>query len=189
MMDREITMATLIELRASGVEKYGEVGAWAYDNWQVLNEVYFKGENIPGEIDWVADAGNSSLGYYAPMENRILLHKELVRPRYPTPMPKWSLNNLNQRMAADVLMHEMIHQRIHQSGGWEGESSHNNQRFVSEVNRIAALLGLEVTAKVIQAQQADGRMRRQVEPGCMTLVEIENFPYSKRPRMYYYSQG
>ena len=181
-------MATLTELKTIGFEKYKDVGAWTYDNWQILNETYFKGKNIPGEIDWVTDGANFSLGYYSPMENRILLHKGLVRPRYPNPMPKWCLNNLNQRMARDILIHEMIHQRIHQTGGWEGESSHNNPRFVSEVNRIAVLLGLDVAAKVIQTQQADGKMKRQVEPGCLTLVEIEHFPYSKRPRMYYYGQ-
>ena len=181
-------MATLTDLQATGIEKYGELGGWAYENWQILNQTYFKGENIPGEIDWVSDAGNPGLGYYSPMENRILLYGGLVRPRYPTPMSKWCLDNLNQRMARDVLIHEMIHQRIHQTGGWEGESSHNNQRFVSEVNRIAGLLGLDVAAKVVQTQWTDGKMRRQVEPGCLTIGEIEHFPYSKRPPMYYYGQ-
>ena len=179
-------MIKFSELKAVGVEAYGGVGAWVYDEWQKLNATFFMGENIPGAIDWVSAPPNYSMGCYLFSENRIFLHKGLVRPRYPTNWPEWCLDNLNQRLASDVLLHEMIHQRIRQTGGWDGESSHNNKRFVSEVNRIAALLGLKVTAKVIQAQRIDGKRRLKVEGGCLSLGEIENFPYSKRPYGYYY---
>jgi hypothetical protein len=114
------------------------------------------------------------------------LFKGLVRPHYPIPRAKWSLEHLNRRLASDVLLHEMIHQAVHQGGGWRGESSHNNEQFVNEVNRIAKLLDLNVTAKVIQTKMVDGKPTRIVESGSLTLKELLHFPYATRPREYYY---
>ncbi|MBL7179585.1 MAG: hypothetical protein ABIK98_15630 [Pseudomonadota bacterium] len=179
-------MATFDELKTSGIEIFGAVGAWAYDEWGLLNETYFDGKNTPGAIDWVPADHNGSLGCYSSGENRIFLFKGLARPRYPTNMPKWCLENLNKRLASDVLLHEMIHQHIYQTGGWEGETSHNNERFVGEINRIAKLLELNVTAKVITPKMVDDKLFRQVAPGCLTLNEICYFPYSTRPYEYYY---
>lgn len=179
-------MTTFDDLKISGVEMFGAVGAWAYDEWCRLNESYFDAKNTPGAIDWVSANHNGSLGCYASAENRIFLFKGLVRPRYPTSMAEWCLENLNKRLASDVLLHEMIHQNIYQTGGWEGETSHNNERFVGEVNRIAKLLNLKVTAKVIESNKTDDKTARPAEPGCLTLAEICYFPYSTRPYEYYY---
>lgn len=182
-------MTELTTLKAAGVKKYQDLGVWAYDEWHSHNENYFMGQSSPGEIDWVEVAGNQSMGFFSPKENRIFLFRGLVRPRYPVPMAKWCLENLNRRMASDVLLHEMIHQNIHQTGGWEGECSHNNRRFIDEVNRIAELLGMKVFARLIEPGSKAGAKGLRAEPGCMTLGEIENFPYSKRPRGYYYGRG
>jgi hypothetical protein len=179
-------MTTFEELKTDGIEMFGDVGAWAYDEWNRLNETYFEGKNRPGAIHWVTSAKNQSLGWYSSSENIIYLFKGLVRPQYITPMAKWSLDHLNQRLASDVLLHEMIHQAIHQSGGWRGESSHNNERFVKEVNRIAKLLDLKVTARVIKTKMIDNKPTRAVEPGFLTLEELLHFPYATRPHEYYY---
>jgi hypothetical protein len=112
-----------------------------------------------------------------------------MRPIYPTGNLKCELRHLNKRKARDVLLHEMIHQRVHQTGGWVGETSHNNDRFVREVNRIAKLLCIDIKAKVIQSEIIHGKTIRIVESGCLNLVELSNFPYSSRSRNYYYGQS
>jgi len=174
------------ELKAEGIQIFGEVGAWAYDEWIDLNAAYFGAKNTPGPIYWILKPQNKSLGCYFFSKNIIYLYKGLVRPVYPTSIPKWCLDNLNKRLASDVLLHEMIHQTIHQTGGWTGESNHNNERFVDEVNRISKLLDLQATAKVIKSKMIDGRSTRYVEPGCLNLEEISNFPYATRSYDYYY---
>lgn len=180
-------MAIFNELKAEGIQIFGEVGAWAYDAWNDLNATYFDAKNILGPICWIMTPRNKSLGCYFFSKNIIYLYKSLVRPVYPTNMPKWCLDNLNKRLARDVLLHEMVHQKIHQAGGWTGESSHNNERFVDEVNRISKLLDLQATAKVIQSKIIDGKRTRCVEPGYLTLEEISYFPYAARSYDYYYS--
>jgi hypothetical protein len=80
----------------------------------------------------------------------------------------------------------MIHQRVHQTGGWEGENSHNNERFVNEVNRIAKQLNIDINAKVIQWETIHGKTTPCVNSGCLNKKELSNFPYSSRPHNYYY---
>ncbi|MGB6010748.1 MAG: hypothetical protein WBI57_05720, partial [Desulfobacterales bacterium] len=70
--------------------------------------------------------------------------------------------------------------------GWMGETSHNNERFVEEVNRIAKLLGMDMKARVIKPMTVQGKTFRPVEPGCLTLAELIHFPYSSRNCNYYY---
>lgn len=166
---------------------FGDIGAWAYDEWKKLNAEFFESRNQLGPIYWVSITENRSLGCYSFPENIIYLHKGMVRPRYPTNNAQWGFENLNQKLASDVLLHEMIHQMIHQSGGWEGDNSHNNERFVGEVNRIAELLGLDVAAEVIKNADTDRKPKSRDGSGCMTIVELYNFPYSARPYEYYYS--
>ncbi len=175
-----------VEFRQAGVELYGEVGAWAFDEWERLNTSFFYGENKPGEIVWGATLEGNSLGYYLVAENLIFLHKNLLRPRYPTNDLRWGIRHLNKKVASDVLLHEMIHQRIHQTGGWEGETSHNNERFVGEVNRIAGLLGLDVRAEVIEPNSIQDKATSKAGSKYLSLRDLSDFPYSSRPNNYYY---
>jgi hypothetical protein len=182
-------MSTFAELKIKAIKTFGSFGAWVFDEWKQLNNTYFYGENIAGEIMWGATPRDRSLGYYSPDENLIVLHKTLMRPVYPTTNFKWEPGHLNKRKVGDVLLHEMIHQRVHQTGGWKGENSHNNVRFVNEVNRIAKLLGIDIKAKVIQWQTIHGKIAPCVKSGCLNIEELSNFPYSSRPHHYYYEQS
>lgn len=179
-------MLTFSELKIKAIKAFGNFGEWVFDEWKKLNDSFFYGENIVGEIIWGSTPQNRSLGYYALNENLIVLHKTLMRPVYPTSDLKWEPRHLNKRLVSDVLLHEMIHQRIHQTGGWEGENSHNNVRFVNEVNRIAKLLGIDIKAKVIQRQTIHGKTTPYVKSGCLNIEELSNFPYSSRSHNYYY---
>lgn len=179
-------MTTFAELKKEGAQLFGEVGAWAFDEWKRLNETYFNRKNIAGAIVWGSTPKGESLGYYSVTENLIYLHKHLMRPVYPTSGIKWGMRHLNKKFASDVLLHEMIHQTVHQTGGWVGETSHNNERFVEEVDRIAKLLGMDVMAEVIKQEMIQCKVTWHVEPGCLTLNELSEFPYSSRPYNYYY---
>lgn len=181
-------MATWTDLKSQGMERFGEVGAWAFNEWKMLNDTFFNGENKPGAIIWGKTPQGKSLGYYHVSENLIYLDKNLMRPFYPTNDFKWGIRHLNKRIAGDVLLHEMIHQRVNQTGGWVGETSHNNERFVDEVNRIAKLLGMDIKAKVIKQKRTPDKPIWHVEPGYLTLKELSDFPYSSRSYNYYYKQ-
>jgi hypothetical protein len=111
-----------------------------------------------------------------------------MRPIYPTTDFKWGIRHLNKRVASDVLLHEMIHQRVNQTGGWVGETSHNNERFVEEVNRIAGVLGMDIKAKVIKQTTTQNKRIWHIEPGYLTLKELSDFPYSSRDYSYYYNR-
>lgn len=179
-------MSTFTELKIKAIKDFGNFGAWVFDEWKQLNDAFFYGENIVGEIIWGSTPQDRSLGYYSPNENLIVLHKTLMRPVYPTTNLKWEPRHLSKRKVSDVLLHEMIHQRVHQTGGWEGENSHNNEKFVSEVNRIAKLLDIDIKAKVIQRQTIHGKTTLSINSGCLNIEELLNFPYSSRPSNYYY---
>ncbi|MBW1841526.1 MAG: hypothetical protein JRI75_06995 [Deltaproteobacteria bacterium] len=181
-------MASFLQLKGACTKQFGEIGAWVFDEWEKLNETLFDGKIIAGPIVWGKTPEDRSIGYYLSEENLIHLHTTLVRPLYPKPMAKWDISNLNKKFAGDVLLHEMIHQMIHQTGGWEGATTHNNKRFVGEINRIAELIGLGVEARVIKQKEVDGRLKWHVEPGCMTYKEMSEFPYSSRPNDYYFKE-
>ncbi len=181
-------MATWVDLKSQGMKRFGEVGAWAFDEWKMLNQNFFYGENKPGAIIWGKTPQGKSLGYYHVSKNLIYLDKNLMRPIYPINDLNWGIQHLNKRIASDVLLHEMIHQRVNQTGGWEGETSHNNERFVDEVNRIAGLLGMDIRAKVIKQATIQDKRIRHNEPGYLTLKELSDFPYSSRTYNYYYGR-
>jgi hypothetical protein len=179
-------MPKFAALKVEAAKTFGDFGIWVYDEWKALNDALFYGENIAGTITWKNLPQDSSLGYYDRTKNHIVLHDTLMRPVYPCPGLKSKLRRSNTRKISDVLLHEMIHQRVHQTGGWKGENSHNNVRFVNEVNRIAKLLGIDIKAKVIQWQTIHGKIAPCVKSGCLNIEELSNFPYSSRPRNYYY---
>jgi hypothetical protein len=179
-------MPTFAELKNDAAKAFGDFGPWIYDEWKRLNDAFFYGKNIVGAIVWEETPQDRSLGYYDRIGNVIVLHKTLMRPVYPTTGLKWELRRLNTRMVSDVLLHEMIHQRIHQTGGWMGENSHNNERFVNEVNRIANLLGLKITAKVIRSKSFHDKNIPLMESECLSFEELSHFPYLSRSRNYYY---
>ena len=181
-------MATWADLKSQGIKRFGDVGAWAFDEWKILNDTFFNGENIPGAIIWGKTPQGKRMGYYHVAKNLIYLDKNLMRPIYPTNNLKWGIRHLNKRVASDVLLHEMIHQRVNQTGGWVGETSHNNERFVEEVNRIARLLGMDIKAKVIEQRRTWDKPVWNVEPGYLTLRELSDFPYSSRTYNYYYGK-
>jgi hypothetical protein len=181
-------MPKFAALKVEAAKTFGDFGIWVYDEWKALNDALFYGENIAGTITWKNLPQDSSLGYYDRTKNHIVLHDTLMRPVYPCPGLKPKLRRSNTRKISDVLLHEMIHQRVHHTGGWTGENSHNNEQFVNEVNRIANFLGLSVKAKVLQSNPFPGRTTPGVESKCLSFKELSHFPYFSRSLSYYYEK-
>jgi hypothetical protein len=181
-------MPTFAELKNEAANAFGNLGAWVYDEWKRLNDALFYGKNVSGAIVWKETHQDRSLGYYDHAANLIVLHNILMRPIYPTTGLTWESRRFNTRKISDVLLHEMIHQRIHQTGGWMGENSHNNTRFVNEVNRIAHLLGLNIKAKVIGSKTRHNQKTPAAESESLSLKELFHFPYFSRSPNYYYEQ-
>jgi hypothetical protein len=182
-------MPTFAELKIEAAHVFGDFGAWVFDEWKRLNDVLFYGNNVPGTIIWEKTPQDRSLGYYDRVENLIVLHKTLMRPVYPATGLTWEPRRLNTRRVSDVLLHEMIHQKIHQTGGWRGEDSHNNEQFVNEVNRIANLIGLNIKAEVIGLKIIRNKKGPRVKTEYLSFKELCHFPYLSRSRNYYYEQS
>ena len=175
------TMTSYSDLRRAAATFFSELGEWSYDEWAGLNSKFFGNANEGGPILWGLTPHGGSVGYYSPMHNSITMHTSLVHKSTDTP---WGIKNLGKKYASDVLLHEMIHQHIHQMKLPVGRySSHNNKSWCDEVNRIGALLGFKnmLRAEPIKQKRVEGKVTWYVKPGCMPRKEFATFPHSQRP--------
>lgn len=150
---------------------------WAYDAFVHINRLYF-GDQLPWpEIRWETTARVPWLGWCDPvkLETTVIhLHPQLLGSEgndNPWGVPQtW----LGERWAFDVLLHEAIHLRVAQlSGGrHRGSSPHDNQFWISEVNRLAPRLGFGD----LVAGRLDDRSSRSNVP----FQQVELFPYGYR---------
>lgn len=148
-------------------------GAWAYEEWRRLNLLCFGGELSPVGVLWGLTPHGRSQGHYRAEDQTITLHLSLIE--------NGSL--LDKHHASDVLLHEMVHQRISELDmPSTGTSAHNCQAWVSEVNRISPLLGLEVRAAVVRQKRIDGKVRWSPEVGFLSQKELAEWPHSVRLR-------
>jgi len=172
-------------LRTAAGIMWEEFGLWAYDTWAAHNAAYFRDELRPAGVIWSLTPHGHALGYCEMRrDGAITLHKSLIESDgNPWHMGAW----LGAALAADVLLHEMIHQAIFQRLGHNGEgiSSHNNEHWVSEINRIAPLLGLPANAAVIRQKRVDGKVTWYTPDGHMTRAQLATWPHSARPDGYY----
>lgn len=168
---------------------------WAYDEWERLNHAYFDNTLEVGQITWGLTAYGRCIGLHSGWRNHITLHQSLIERD-----ENWQGGiRGRERIASDVLLHEMIHQSIHQRLGHSGCgdntggcTSHNNAEWVSEINRIAPLLDLPANAAVIKQKRVKapgasgkGKVVWYVEPGKMDRGQLSQFPHCMRPAGYY----
>jgi hypothetical protein len=130
---------------------------FAYQAFDYVNAHYF-GHELPDPLFlWGITEWSGCLGYTQPREVQvIMLHPTLlscqgkdVEGKPVTRAWGFPVEDLGPAFAFETIVHECIHLAInHRYGGWGGcgESSHNNDHWISEVNRIAPLLGLQLTA-------------------------------------------
>ncbi len=165
---------------------YGEWGEWPYELYTRINWQLFGGELPWPHITWALTAHGRCLGYtWSAGPPVIVLHPSLlggtecVNP-WKVPAP-W----LGPAFAFDTLLHEAIHVSVaHRLGGWrgKGETSHNNDAWIGEVNRLAPLLGLHgVHAGRSRVQRVPveglGRTRRGKLPTKVSRVPAGNVPF------------
>lgn len=189
-MNREYSEEERFQLLHQVAELYDpEIGPWAYNTWKQLNQKYFKGEIQIWPIGWGLTKYAHRLGFADGLNRKIVLHTSLINPRSKA----WGQRGLlGERFAADVLLHEMIHQYIFQTERSVGEP-HNCQMWCDELNRLIPLLGFTGKATV-------SKQRRVKEPGTkgsgrvtwlpsgdgtMIRKELSTWPYTSRPEEYY----
>jgi hypothetical protein len=170
----------------------GKYGTWAYDTWEVFNNRYFGGELIVGGINWGLTPHGGSLGYFELWRNSITLHISLIDPEGRNPWRQGHL--MGERMAGDVLVHEMMHQSIQQRGGDPSKFAHNSPLWCAEINRMIPLLGIttELVARPIKQRRVkdwigkgNGHVAWVVNPGEMERDQLSRFPHSLRGDDYY----
>ncbi len=146
-------------------------GAWAYKEWRRLNKLCFAGELSPVRILWGLTPHGRSLGHYRAEDHTITLHLSLVA----------NGGLLDEQHVSDVILHEMVHERICEIGmPATGTSSHNCESWVSEINRISPLIGLEVRAAVVRQKRIDGKVRWSPEVGFLSQKGLAEWPQSVR---------
>jgi hypothetical protein len=122
----------------------GDHGQWAYNTFDAINAAYFEGRLPTPLIRWSLTPHGGCLGLTRATDRPIVtLHPSLLggteRVNPWDISPDW----LGVAYAFDVLLHETIHvcQYVLHGGG-TGPTSHNNDVWIAEINRIAPLLGL-----------------------------------------------
>ena len=194
MSNRNYTEAERFELLYEVAELYDPiVWPWAYDRWQDLNQKYFGGLLKVGPIQWGLTEHGHFLGSYLQDTNKITLHTSLIQPQSSA----WgSRGLLGERMAEDVILHEMIHQHIYQTLGTTRDNKgqcHNFEPWCDEINRLNPLLGLDGKATVtkqkrVKEEGAKGNGRVtwvRSGDGTLTRKQLSSYPHSLRPREYY----
>jgi hypothetical protein len=172
-------------------------GPWANRAFDAINAAFFDDRLPRPLIQWaitpyahcLAQTGVRG-GSGRPI---ITLHPSIMVPHTDNP---WGLDArwLGAAYAFDVLLHETIHvaqDSLHRDMP-EGESSHNCESWILEVNRLAPMLGMGgVTAGLSRPRRvavpgeftATGRpatLVRRVDDGDIPLKYHSMFPYGMR---------
>jgi hypothetical protein len=174
-------------------------GEWAYEMYEKINARFF-GASLPWpHISWGLTAHGKCLGYThtadAPV---IVLHRSLWRGTEKSNPWGVSASWLGPAFAFDVLVHEAIHVSVECcQGGWrgKGKTSHNNDAWIAEVNRLAPLLGLhgvEAGRSRIRRVPIEGPKTPRGKPptkaarvagGNVPFGAVATFPYGMRQHL------
>ncbi|NEP19618.1 MAG: hypothetical protein F6J97_22460 [Leptolyngbya sp. SIO4C1] len=115
-------------LKTAAIVLYHDLGEWTYDTYADINRKYFGNAIALGGVQWGLTPYGSSIGFYNPKFDTITLHQSLA---------------LRERLAYDVLLHEMIHQYLHQTKRYGADDdAHHSQVWCDQLNRIGQLLEL-----------------------------------------------
>lgn len=168
-----VTLEEAIKIVTRNQDRGTKIGRFLDESFEHINAVFFDGK-LPRSLILVElSAYGKCVGSVETKREdfpRILIH--------PVTLKRGGLLE-----AYCVLLHECMHVNVEDViGGWrgkvKGDSSHNNEIWCGEVNRIAPILGLEnVRVDVQRVERVDGHPRR-VEKGNVALKYFSRFPYS-----------
>jgi hypothetical protein len=126
---------------------YGLKGTWAYEAFAFINRAYF-GDRLPcPHILWGLTAHGKCIAWASTARDKsrppiITLHPSILEPSEK--LEPWGVpaHWFGSSLAFDTLLHECIHVHIEYNlGGHDGRSSHDCDRWVRQINRLAPLLG------------------------------------------------
>ena len=148
--------------------------------WTHLNEVYFHGELQQPKICWGLEEWSQPLGMFRIKSNQITLNINLICPPHKK---RWGLGSYGIRELYGIMCHEMMHQAIHNRGDYESNGqtdfgdSHNFPSWISEINRIQSIVGLESKAKVLNHVTSEDNLSIEWEAveGFMSYHELKYF--------------
>lgn len=113
--------------------------------WKTINDTLFGGKLLPlTTIDWGDTSGAGGIGAHGKFfpESRCIVIDEKVKFDEAKIREKDRVELAKAEVAYRLLIHEIIHQSLHQNGallpGQHGEA------FLAEAQRIAPLLGIEI---------------------------------------------
>ena len=177
---------------------YGSRGTWLYDAYDLINEAFYDRE-LPTPLITIEITPHSAcLAWCSNADDRpprIAIHPTLFGLREKD--RPWDVPNewLGVRYVFDALLHETIHASVHyRLGGWEdfGPTSHNNDLWVAEVNRIAPQIGFknveagrQICKRIPVGRKRTKRGRRQtrvakVDLGNVPFITVATFPSGLR---------
>jgi hypothetical protein len=164
-------MRTHADYRLAAEVLWGEAGAWAVDEYQRLNGLYFEGKLPPVPVVIGLTAFGRCLG--------------LTRPHgaWGQELPRISLQSglfaKGTLAVSDVVLHEMVHAKLMLAGV---DPSHNAKPWCAEVERLSPLvLGQTVHARPVHPRRdVDGVNRRFALEGHLPRKVLARWPYSLR---------
>ena len=167
---------------------YGERGTWLYRAFEAINAELFFGELPYPLISIEITPHSRCLGWCSSTDirpPRIAIHPTLFGVREQGERVPWGVPGtwLGKRFVFDVLLHECIHASVHyRLGGYIGPSSHNNEQWISEVNRVAPLLGfsgVRAGRQVAKRVPVPGKFTKRGKAVTrVKKVGLGNVPYS-----------
>jgi hypothetical protein len=165
---------------------YGKKGAFARQSFDYINAQFFDNRLPWTLIIWTLTAHGHCLAFTSSgqtTEPIIGLHPSLLGGTESDSPWGFPPELLGYCFAYDSMVHECIHVSVeYLLGGAHGPSSHNCPEWISEVNRIAPLLGftgIEAGMSKTKRVAVDGTpTRRGKQPSKVVRVDEGNVPFA-----------
>ncbi len=177
---------------------YGERGTLAYEAFDHINATFFAGNLPTPNIQWLLTSFGHCLGFTeATVTNRVpplvALHPSILGAGLSDNPWGIARKYLGTYYAYETLLHECIHVSVHYVlGGNTGPTSHNSPEWISEVNRIAPMIGLDginaAMSKPKRVAAESGFTKtgkpattvKRVSDGNIPFSTVATFPYGVR---------
>ena len=189
-------MATSTEMRGAvrliAQTYYGDDGLWLCHAFDAINRKLFGGTLPQPLITIEMTRWSCGLGWCWLTEERpphIVIHPTLFGIGESNSRPPWGLSPqwMGRRLAFDVLLHECVHLSVrYRLGGYDGPSSHNNEKWIAEVNRLCPLIGMQgvdagrQVAKRVSIKSKKSTVVKKVDEGNVPFHAAAWFPYGIR---------
>jgi hypothetical protein len=185
-------MATRRAVRLIAQTYYGENGLWLCQAFDAINRKLFGGTLPQPLITIEMTRWSCCLGWCWLTEGRpphVVIHPTLFGVGRSNSKPPWSFppHWMGRRLAFDVLLHQCVHISMqYRLGGYEGPSSHNNEKWITEVNRLCPLIGLRgieagrQVPKRVPNKEKKGTVVKKIDEGNVPFHAVASFPHGIR---------